>query len=247
MAADNRISKENAASPLVPIKERPLQADFHMHTYYSKDCNTPPPILVKRALQVGLSCIAVTDHNTIKGALEVRQLAPPELKIIIAEEIKTPFGEITGFFLNEMVPRGLSPVETCKRIKGQGGLVSIPHPYDRVRRSVLKEEMLDSIMDYIDMVEVFNARTTLLRDSDRALEFAKKHNFIAGAGSDAHTAWELGHVHIEMQPFDNVSQFKDSLRHARIRGRRSTPFVHVLTTLTKWRKKYIYAPADRKN
>lgn len=225
----------------------PLAADFHMHTHYSKDSNTRPELLVKRALQVGLTCIAVTDHNSIRGALEVQQMAPPQLKVIIAEEIKTPFGEITGFFLKEMVPRGLSPVETCERIKAQGGLVSIPHPYDRVRRSVLKQEMLESIIDYIDIVEVFNARTTLLQDSRRALDFAKKHDFLNGAGSDAHTAWELGHVKIEMHPFHDIEGFKDSLRHGKIFGRRTTPFIHVLTTLTKGRKKYIYAPADHKN
>ena len=243
MAASPKTSPATSRKDAAP----PLQADFHMHTYYSKDCNTPPAALVRRAVKVGLTCIAVTDHNAIQGALEVQQLAPPELKVIIAEEIKTPFGEITGFFLKERVPRDLSPEETCKRIKAQGGLVSIPHPFDRVRRSVLKMEMLESILDYIDIVEVFNARTTLMRDSNSALEFAKKHNFLTGAGSDAHTAWELGHVHIEMPQFQTVEEFKDSLRHAKIQGRRSTPFIHMFSTLTKWRKKYIYAPADRKN
>jgi predicted metal-dependent phosphoesterase TrpH len=224
-----------------------LHADFHMHTHYSKDSDTRPDLLVKRALQVGLSCIAVTDHNTIKGALEVKQMAPPELKVIIAEEIKTPFGEITGFFLKEGIPRGLSPVETCERIKAQGGLVSIPHPFDRVRRSVLKMEMLESILDYIDIVEVFNSRTTLLEDSEKARSFAQKHGFLAGAGSDSHTAWELGHLRIEMPNFGDAASFKDALKAADINGRRTTPLIHILTTMTKWRKKYIYAPADRKN
>ena len=217
----------------------PLRADFHMHTHYSKDCGTDPRDLVNKAVKVGLTCIAVTDHNAIQGALEVQELAPPELRIIVAEEIKTPFGEITGFFLSEEVPRGLSPLETCQRIKGQGGLVSIPHPYDRFRRSVLLAEALDSIMPYIDIVEVFNARTPFLRDSNKALEFAKEHNFLAGAGSDAHTPGELGHVYIEMSPFDGVEGFKDSLRHSKIHGRRSSPLYHLVTTWTKLRKKYL--------
>ena len=223
-----------------------LRADFHMHTHYSKDCATPPKSLVERAVRVGLTCIAVTDHNTIRGALEARQLAPPGLRVIVAEEIKTPFGEITGFFLGEPVPRGLSPKETCERIKAQGGLVSIPHPFDRVRRSVLDPAMLESILPYIDIVEVFNARTTLLKDSNKALEFAKAHNFLTGAGSDAHTARELGHVAIEMPPFTNVEEFRDSLRHARIHGRRSSPLYHVVTTFTKFRKKR-FGPKDRLN
>ena len=224
----------------------PLRADFHMHTHYSKDCETPPASLVKRALKVGLTCIAVTDHNTIRGALEVQAMAPPELKVIIAEEIKTPFGEITGFFLKEGIPKGLSPVETCERIKAQGGLVSIPHPFDRVRNSVLKREMLDSIIQYIDIVEVFNARTTLLRDSGKALAFARQHGFLAGAGSDAHTAMELGHVHVTMPQFETAEEFRTALGHAEIRGRRSTPLFHLVTTVVKFKKKRL-APPERRN
>ncbi len=216
-----------------------LRADFHMHTWHSKDCGTSPKALMQRALKVGLSCIAVTDHNTIKGALDVQQLAPPELMVIVAEEIKTSYGEITGFFLKEEVPPGLSPQETCRRIKEQGGLVSIPHPYDRYRRSVLDKDVLDGILPMIDIIEVFNARTPLLRDSDRARQFAQQHGFLMGAGSDAHCTWELGHVHIEMPDFAGVQGFKESLRRAAIHGRRSTPLVHALTTLTKWRKKYL--------
>ena len=216
----------------------PLMGDFHMHTWHSKDCGTPPRALMERAIKVGLSCIAVTDHNTTAGGREIKAMAPPELKVIVAEEVKTPYGEITGFFLEEDVPAGLSPEETCKRIKDQGGLVSIPHPYDRVRRSVLDKEVLEAIKPYIDIIEVFNSRTPMLRDSNKALEFAKEHDFLAGAGSDAHCPGELGHVYIEMEPFDDIEGFKDSLRHAKIHGRRSTPLYHVVTTLTKWRKKY---------
>ena len=222
-----------------------LYGDFHMHTWHSPDCGTPPASLVKRALKVGLTCIAVTDHNSIQGGLDVRELAPEELKVIVAEEIKTPVGEITGFFLSEVIPRGLSPEETCRRIKDQGGLVSIPHPYDRVRRSVLDPDMLESILPYIDIVEVFNSRTTLLRDSERALAFAEQHNLLKGAGSDAHSTMELGQVHIEMPTFDSVETFKDSLRHAKIRGRRSNPLVHVVTTLTKWKRKYVSSRSKR--
>ncbi|MEE9324142.1 MAG: PHP domain-containing protein, partial [Dehalococcoidia bacterium] len=138
-------------------KPSTLRADFHMHTHYSSDCATPPERLVARCVEVGLSCIALTDHNTIKGALEVERMAP--FKVIVAEEIKTPFGEITGLVLKEEVPPGLSPQETVARIKEQGGLVSIPHPFDRFRNSVLKYEALESILSQVDIIEVFNSRT----------------------------------------------------------------------------------------
>ncbi|MBI3743637.1 MAG: PHP domain-containing protein [Chloroflexi bacterium] len=216
-----------------------LRGDFHMHTWYSKDCGTRPAALVKRALKVGLTCIAVTDHNTIKGGLEVQKIAPPGLKVIVAEEVKTPYGEITGFFLKEEVPKGLSPEETCKRIKAQGGLVSIPHPYDRVRRYVLQPEVVEAIMPYIDIVEVFNARTTFLRDSDAARAFAEKHGFAKGAGSDAHCTLELGHVFVEMPPFDGAQGFKESLRAAKIKARRSSPLYHSVSTFTKIRKRVL--------
>ena len=204
-----------------------LRGDFHMHTWRSKDCGTPPKSLVKRALKVGLSCIAVTDHNEVDGALEVRDLAPPELKVIVAEEIKTPYGEITGFFLRERIPPGLGPVETCRAIKEQGGLVSIPHPYDRVRNSPLDEDQVSGILPYIDIVEVFNARTTLERDNERAKAFATEHGFAMGAGSDAHCTLELGAVAVVMPPFEGPDGFLASLREASITGRRSSPLVHL--------------------
>ena len=216
-----------------------LHGDFHMHTWHSKDCGTPPKSLVKRAVKVGLTCIAVTDHNQVDGAFEVRELAPPELKVIVAEEIKTPVGEITGFFLKERIEPGLSPEETCRAIKYQGGLVSIPHPYDRVRNSPLDEDQLPAILPYIDIVEVFNARTTFHRDNDRAKAFAQEHGFAMGAGSDAHSTMELGQVAVLMASFDDKDGFLASLRGARIVGRRSSPLVHVVTTLNKLRYKYL--------
>ena len=101
-----------------------LKADFHMHTHYSYDSEMSPETLVARCLKVGLNCIAVTDHNTTEGAFVVRDIAP--FTVIIGEEVGTAAGEVTGLFLQETIPRGLTPLETAKRIKEQGGLVSLP-------------------------------------------------------------------------------------------------------------------------
>ena len=117
-----------------------MRGDFHMHTYYSRDCATSPESLVARALRMGIGCIAVTDHNTIRGGQAVAKIAP--FPVIVASEVKSTHGEITGLFLTEEVPRGLSPMETVERIKAQGGLVSIPHPYDTVRTSVLSDDAM---------------------------------------------------------------------------------------------------------
>ena len=108
---------------------------------------------------MGLNCIAITDHNTIVGALEVQRIAP--FKVIVGEEIGSSEGEVTGLFLKEEVPRGLPPVETARRIKSQGGLVSIPHPFDRFRRGVISRRGLDDLLPYVDIVEVFNSRNNL--------------------------------------------------------------------------------------
>ena len=106
-----------------------IKADLHVHTCYSVDCNTPLQRIVDRCLKIGINCLAVADHNTISGALKLKEMAP--FKVISAEEIMTSMGELIGLFLTEEVPKGLSPEETIARIKSQGGLVGIPHPYGR--------------------------------------------------------------------------------------------------------------------
>ena len=213
-----------------------LLGDFHMHTYYSKDCNVRPEDLVRRARQVGLTCIAVTDHNSIAGAQAVQRIAP--FRVIIAEEISTPDGEITGLFLKEPVPKGLPPREAVRRVKEQGGLVSIPHPFDRIRRSPMTHAVLKDILPDIDLVEVFNARTTLPSDVARCRAFAEEHALIKSGGSDAHTCYELGGIRIEFPDFDGTPQgFKEAMRHATIRGHLASPFVHVASKYAKWCKK----------
>lgn len=220
--------------------------DFHMHTWFSADCVTPPRSLVRRAIKVGLNCIAVTDHNSIKGGLAVQKIAPPELTVIVAAEVRTTHGEITGLFLKEEIPSRISPLETVKRIRGQGGLVSLPHPFDRVRHYVLKPEVFEEILPYVDIVEVFNARTTFRSDSARGLDFAKQHSLLQGAGTDSHFAWELGHVKLEMPPFDGSPEgFKASLRQGRVTARPSTPLVHAVSRFNKIRRKYFPSSLKR--
>ena len=215
-----------------------LKADFHMHSHFSPDSVMSPEELVKRCLKVGLNCIAVTDHNTTEGALAVRSIAP--FTVIVGEEVKSTDGEIAGLFLQETVPRDLPAVETAKRIKEQGGLVSIPHPFDRFRRSVISREALDDILPYADIVEVFNARNNLEADDRRAYEFAREHGLLTSGVSDAHTTFELGRTFVEMPEFDGTPKgFLAALSQGRIVGRRTSPLIHVITTLTKVRKRLL--------
>ena len=213
-----------------------LKADFHMHTNYSPDSLLPPEKLVARCLDVGLNCIAVTDHNTAEGAFHVREIAP--FTVIIGEEVGTSEGEVTGLFLQETIQRGLSPLETAKRIKEQGGLVSLPHPFDRFRSEVITRAGIEDVLPYADIVEVFNARNNMDADNRRAYEFAQEHSLLVSGVSDAHTAIELGRTYVIMPEFDGTPEgFKASLAQGEIHARKMSPLIHAVTSLTKIRKK----------
>ena len=207
-----------------------------MHTHFSPDSDVAPERLVARCLEVGLNCIAVTDHNTVDGAFAVREIAP--FPVIIAEEVASAEGEITGLFLQETIPVGLSPQETVRRIKDQGGLVSIPHPFDRFRGHVISRAALDEILPDIDIVEAFNSRNSLPGDNRKAEQFARENGLIVSAVSDAHTTYELGRTYMEIREFDGSPEdFKLALADARIVSKPVTPLVHVATTLTKLRRR----------
>ena len=215
-----------------------LRADFHIHTCFSPDSELSPERLVAKCVDMGLDCIAVTDHNTIDGALAVRELAP--FTVIVGEEVRSAQGEITGLFLKETVPSDLPPVETARRIKEQGGLVSLPHPFDRFRSHVIAAEALDDLVPYVDIVEAFNARNNLAADDRKAEELARRHGLLTSAVSDAHTAFELGRTYNEIPEFDGTGEdFKRALAQGRKVTRRTTPFIHVATSLTKVKKRLL--------
>ena len=213
-----------------------LRGDFHMHTHFSFDCVTPPEALMKRCQDVGLTCIAVTDHNSIRGAQALRAIAP--FMVILGEEIKSTAGEITGLFIQEEIEPGLSPVETAKRIKEQGGLVSIPHPFTGMGRSSLARGPLMEILAYVDIVEGFNARTMETRLNEEGREFAREHGLAVTAVSDSHTLTELGHTFTELPEFDGTPEaFKEALREASYTKRPAPKLVHLYSTFSKLRRK----------
>ena len=215
-----------------------LKADFHMHTRYSPDSEMAPEKLVERCLKVGLNCIAVTDHNTTDGAYHVQRLAP--FMVIIAEEVATSEGEVTGLFLQETIPMRLSPVETAKRIKDQGGLVSLPHPFDRFRSEVITRSGIEDVLPYADIVEVFNSRNNMSADNQKAHEFAHEHGLLTSGVSDAHTSIELGRTYVTMPEFDGTPDgFKAALAEGTIHARKMTPLIHAVTTMTKIKKRIL--------
>jgi len=200
------------------VAERPLiDVDLHMHTDHSYDCATPVEVLLAEARAKGLGAIAVTEHNEISGALAAAELAGKAgVKVIVGEEIKTAAqGEVIGLFIKEKIPRGLTLQETISEIKRQGGLVYVPHPFDRMHSVPDYKHLLDVIGD-IDVLEIFNPRVAISEYNEEAVRFAAKYRIIAGAGSDAHVPQGLGSVRIRMRDFDGPEQFLESLRDADI-------------------------------
>ncbi|HWH11974.1 MAG TPA: PHP domain-containing protein [Solirubrobacteraceae bacterium] len=194
---------------------RVIDVDLHMHTDHSNDCATPVEVLLATAIEQGLGAIAITDHNEISGAIEAQAKADG-IKIILAEEVKTASqGEVIGLFLTEKIPRGLTLAETVAEIKRQGGLVYVPHPFDRMH-SVPDYEHLLTILDDVDAIEVYNPRVAIGSFNEEAARFAAKYRIVAGAGSDSHVAAGLGSVRIRMRDFDGPQEFLESLRDADI-------------------------------
>jgi len=209
---------------------------LHIHTEYSMDSNTPLEKIINRCLEIGLNCIAVADHGTIEGALRLKDIAP--FTVIVAEEIDTPHGEIMGMFLTEGIPSGLSVEQTLARIRAQGGLVCLPHPFDTFRQSALDGRIIETIMDQIDVIEVFNARSPLQRDSTKANLFAEKYGIRKSAGSDAHTVSEIGNAYVEMSEFSGRDDFLQVLEKGKIMGRRTNPMVHFASVWARLRNHF---------
>jgi hypothetical protein len=212
-----------------------LRADLHVHTYHSPDCALRPQDIVALCQRRGIDCVAITDHNSIAGALEVQRLAP--FLVIVGEEVRTQGGEIIGLFLQEEVPPGLSAQETVVRIKEQRGLVLVPHPFDRLRRSTLRGPLLEALAPQLDALEVFNSRTLLPSHQSLARDFAAKHGLPSTAGSDAHTRWELGRAYVEIPEFQGAGGFLDSLAQGWVVGRASNPLIHFATPWNRWSKR----------
>jgi hypothetical protein len=212
---DPALRERLAGRPLIDV-------DLHMHTDHSHDCATPVEVLLATARERGLGAIAVTDHNEISGAIAAREHAREAgvgVKVIVGEEVKTADqGEVIGLFIEELIPRGMSLVETVAEIRRQGGLVYVPHPFDRLH-SVPDYEHLLTIVEEVDAIEVFNPRVAIGAFNDEAARFAAKYRIVAAAGSDSHVAQGLGSVRNRMRDFDGPAEFLQSLRDAEIHTR----------------------------
>src|SRR3954453_10178389 len=176
---------------------------MHMHSMWSGDATTTPDELAEAVAETGIDVLCLTDHNTVNGALELASSGALGCRVVVGEELRTAAGEIIGLFLTERLPFGLSPVDAVTRIREQGGLVYVPHPFDP-RRHCLREDVLRGLAadGGIDAVEVFNAKTSLASLQQRAAALAEEFGLAGGAGSDAHVPDAIGAAYVEVDDFD---------------------------------------------
>jgi hypothetical protein len=216
-------------------------ADFHIHTRFSRDSILSEEKFIRVALERGLTHVAVTNHNNVEGAIAVRDRArelavDDRLHVILGEEVSTSDGEVVGLFLERTIPRGLSADETADEIHAQGGLVSIPHPFDPFRASHIREVPLTRLAEAgkIDAVEIFNSRVTFQRHNLQAAEFAARYGIPGIAASDSHASYEVAMSTNVLPPFRDARELKAVLPQNQWHASRSTLLVHLTTRYAVW-------------
>jgi predicted metal-dependent phosphoesterase TrpH len=167
--------------------------DLHCHTSASFDSLANPVSVVHAAVARGLTHLAVTDHDRIDGALRARDAARDDLMVIVGQEVNTADGDLIAVFIEKLVPSGLSALETIAAVREQGGLVGVPHPFDRLRGYGRKSgaDLVD-IAAAVDWIEVYNARVIGGSANERAATFARERSLLGVCASDSHTVLEVG-------------------------------------------------------
>jgi predicted metal-dependent phosphoesterase TrpH len=210
--------------------------ELHVHTTYSPDCLIRLEDIEGICQRKGLDRVAITDHNTAKAAIEFARVYPT--LVIPGEEIMTTKGELIAWYVQEEVSSGLTPQDTIARLRAQGAIIGVPHPFDRYRRGGWQLADLLAIVDLVDVIEVFNSRCLHKDDNRRALAFAQEHGKLMTCGSDAHIPGEYGLSVMKMRPFhNNANGLRRALEQATRVEQPSSPLVHVGSTYAKWAKR----------
>lgn len=220
-----------------------INVELHCHTYHSSDSLMLPQQILQACDRRGIDLVAITDHNSIAGARETAALDPE--RVIIGEEILTTEGEILGYFVQEEIPKGLPPMEVVERLKAQGAVISIAHPFDPTRGYRWSMETLETLFPHIDALEVLNARCWNGQPNDQAADIVRNAGLHGTAGSDAHAPAEVGRAYLSLPSFSDADSFKEALALARIMGQRSCPLVHLYSRYATWRKLLGWTPPDR--
>jgi hypothetical protein len=238
-----KLEKEKEATGKPPTAR--AFADFHIHTRFSRDSLLTEEKFIAKAIERGLTHVAITNHNNVEGAVAVRDKVgelglASQLTVILGEEVSTADGEVVGIFLTKTIPRGLSANETADEIHRQGGLVSIPHPFDPFRGSHIKEGPLRNLAEIgkIDMVEVFNCRVTFQRHNQEAAEFAQRYDIPGIAASDSHSSFEIAMATNALPPFDSADALRAGLPENEWHATRSSVFIHATTRWAVWKNTF---------
>jgi predicted metal-dependent phosphoesterase TrpH len=236
-----RQRRETTGTP----REARAYADFHCHTRFSRDSILREDTFIRKAIERGLTHVCVTNHNNVEGAVAVRDKVvelglQDKLTVILGEEVSTADGEVVGIFLTKTIPRGLSANETADEIHRQGGLVSIPHPFDPFRASHIRPGPLRNLaeMGKIDAVEVFNSRITIQGHNAEAAEFAARYGIPGIACSDSHSAFEVAMCFNSLPPFESAEQLKAGLPQNDWHGSRSSTLIHLTTRYAVWKNTF---------
>jgi dephospho-CoA kinase len=229
-----------AAAVLAELRERAgapsrFRLDLHVHTAGSWDCLSEPREVLERAMARGLDRIAITDHNRLGVGLRMAEEHPD--RIIPGEEVKTAEGiDVIGLYLSEEIAEGTPAAETVERIRDQGGIAYLPHPYAAGKGG--RGRYADELRALVDVVEVFNGRLHPGRLNLPAEELASRHGCLRGAGSDAHTLFEIGSVSVQVPSHPNRPEaLLRALASGRIEGRTNSSLVHLASTWAKVRKR----------
>ncbi len=208
--------------------------ELHCHSDASRDSLLQPAAMIRQCQQRGLGKVAITDHNTIAGARAAQALAPEF--VLVGEEIMTTQGELLAYFVKEEVPPGLAPEEAITRLRAQGAVIGVAHPFDRWRKGAWREADLAAIISLVDAVEVFNARCLFAADNERAAAFARQHAKLGLVGSDAHSFIELGRAALRAVSADTPAELLAAMATGEYVARLSSPFIHLTSTFAKYYK-----------
>jgi predicted metal-dependent phosphoesterase TrpH len=208
-----------------------LRCEFHCHSIYSKDSLSIPKKIIDVCIKKRIDRIAITDHDTIRGALEAQKIDPQ--RVIVGEEISTTSGELLAYFIKEEIPSKLSAKETIRRLQMQDAFISVAHPFDTLRQGHWQLPELLKILPDIDAIEIFNARCMVKGANQSAYEFAQKYNLSGMAGSDAHILYEIGRALLVLPAFDDKNSLSVALKNGTLATRQSGLWVHLFSRYAK--------------
>lgn len=213
-----------------------LNVDFHSHTRYSKDSLAPIEDVLAACRRHGIDRLVVTDHNSIQGALQAKELAP-EL-VIVGEEIRTQAGELLAAFVSEEVPPDLPPMQAIELLRCQGAFISVSHPFDQTRNGHWDLPELMKIVPFVDAIEIYNSRCLWWGANRQAQQFARHHHLAGTAGSDAHLADEIGNAVLQLPDFHDPASLRAVIAQGKlVRSRWAGIGVHWKSTQARQAKK----------